>query len=79
MQTITTPPRGITARNRPDDPVDHPVRSLLVAPVGIGEVAEVTTRTPHLLLPNTIHVCPSRPAAAQEPFDPPRSEPKVRP
>lgn len=79
MQTIATPPHGITARNRPDDAADHAVRSLLVAPAGIGEVAEETTPAPRLLSPNSIHVRPSRPAAAQEPFDPPRSEPKVRP
>ncbi|RZK95852.1 MAG: hypothetical protein EOP30_02570 [Rhodococcus sp. (in: high G+C Gram-positive bacteria)] len=105
MQTIAPPPPpGITARNRPVDPVDRPPRSLL-APVGIDEVlqpgvlwaagavdshvgwrrapraapAGVTAPDPERLAPPQIHVCPSRPAAHQAPFDPPRSEPKVRP
>jgi hypothetical protein len=107
MQTIATPsPPGITAPNRPVDPVGRPVRSLRRPSAGIDEVlqpgagwaadavdshlgrrryapwsapAGVTAPDPYRVAPNRIHVCPSRPAAVQAPFDRPRSEPKVRP
>ncbi|PQP23864.1 hypothetical protein C5613_16060 [Rhodococcus opacus] len=106
MQTIaTSSPPGITAPNRPVDPVGRPVRSLRRPSAGNDEVlqpgagwaadavdshlgrrraprtapAGVTAPDLHRVTPPHIHVCPSRPAADQAPFDPPRSEPKERP